>query len=81
MPIRSEAAAGATMPFVELQTNLSASRLPSDLLAKLGSEVASILAKPVEVRGLGLAGCFSLSGGLVISSYSGAAPDCHRALR
>ncbi|XP_060105483.1 D-dopachrome decarboxylase [Heteronotia binoei] len=36
------------MPFVELQTNLPASRLPSDLLAKLCSEVASILAKPVE---------------------------------
>nr|AAW78995.1 GekBS149P [Gekko japonicus] len=36
------------MPFVELQTNLPASRLPSDLLTKLCSEVASILAKPVE---------------------------------
>ncbi|XP_077163469.1 D-dopachrome decarboxylase-like [Paroedura picta] len=36
------------MPFVELQTNLPASRLPSDLLSKLCSEVASTLAKPVE---------------------------------
>ncbi|XP_053135196.1 D-dopachrome decarboxylase-like isoform X2 [Hemicordylus capensis] len=36
------------MPFIELETSLPAERLPADLPAKLCSEAATILGKPVE---------------------------------
>lgn len=39
------------MPFVELQTNLPAAKLPRDLPAALCSAAATILGKPPEVSG------------------------------
>ncbi|XP_066466003.1 D-dopachrome decarboxylase-A-like [Tiliqua scincoides] len=36
------------MPFVELQTNLPAEKLPADLAARLCSATATILGKPPE---------------------------------
>lgn len=48
--------AGGAMPFVELETNLPAGRLPPGLAQELCAAAADILGKPAEVSGAGRGG-------------------------